>query len=104
MDYELDEFEIEIDGVLVGLFHGSAWLEPDDGQPFHVHRVALAGRRASLERTAIGGLKTRWSSAVLALDRRSRDPLARALFASIAARLEGDSLLQQRFAEHLAAA
>ena len=104
MDYELDEFEVEIDGVLVGLFFGSAWLESADRGSFRVHRVALAGRRGKTETTAIGGTRTTYSNAVLGLDARSASPLAHALFAAIARQLEDDGELQMRFAEQVSAA
>lgn len=98
MDFELDEFEIDIGGVLVGLFYGSAWLEIEDDS-FYVHRVALAGRRAETQRTAIGSLKTTHSNAVLALDRKSEDPLASALFNRIATQLENNTEVQLLFNE-----
>lgn len=104
MDFELDEFEIDVDGVSVGLFFGSAWLEDDGENGFYVRRIALAGRRVKTQRTAIGGVKTCYSNAVLALDRKSDDPLSRALFERIAEQLENSGDVQMHFNEQKAAA
>lgn len=104
MDFELDEFEIEVDGVSIGLFFGSAWLESDSEGGFYVHRVALSGRRAKTRRTAIGGVKTCYSDAVLALDRKSEDPLSQALFQRISEQLENNSDVQVLFSAWKSAA
>ncbi len=104
MDFELDEFEIDVGGVSIGLFFGSAWLEADDENGFYVHRIALAGRRAKTQRTAIGGVKTCYSDAVLALNRKSEDPLSRALFERIAEQLENNRDVQMLFNERKSAA
>ncbi len=104
MDYELDEFEIDVDGVSVGLFFGSAWLESDGKSGFYVHRIALAGRRAKTKKTAIGGVKTYYLDAVLALDRKSEDPFSRVLFERIAEQLENNAEIQLLYNERQSAA
>lgn len=104
MQIELDEFEIEVGGVLVGLFFGLANLEPDASGGFHVHSIALDGRKASTERTEVGGLKTTYSNAAVILERHSKDPDQAFLFNKIASAIENDPGIQQQFHDERVAA
>ena len=98
MEYEFDDLEIEIGGVLVGCFAGRAYLQSTNGRAYVAH-IELDGRRFEpVNRQYLYTSSRRPVSA-----RTSLSPTSE-LFVLIAAQIEGNAGIQQQYADEAAEA
>ena len=96
-EYEFEELEIEIDGISVGSFSGTAELAVDPGYTFYVKAITLNGTRYEHQR---GWFARRAVSTKVHLTKPDGKPstFSEHLFAALAERLDCAAVLE-RFIE-----